>query len=306
MTQSQEVTPLVTATQIDALWDFGDPAETERRFLAHLPAAKMRAESDPAAAAMGVELLTQIARTRGLQRRFDEAHLTLDEAEAAAKSVDPHKWPRTRLRIDLERGRVLNSSKQVDAARPHFLAAFALGCDAEEDGLAVDAAHMVAIIEIGQASLDWNLKALELARGSTQPAAQKWVGSLTNNMGWSFHDLGEHAKALGCFEENAAWHAERGQTKQRVIARWSIARQLRALGRVEEALAAQVALAAEKSEPEGYTEEELGECLQALGRPAEAAPHFASAFALLGTDPWFVANEAPRLARLGELGGVQA
>jgi tetratricopeptide (TPR) repeat protein len=302
MTNQPKPRSSISSAGIDALWDFGQPAETEKRFRNLLPAVREGAVNDPSGGALLVELLTQIARTQGLQRRFDDAHITLDSAEAEAQKAGVHALPRPRLRLDLERGRALNSAQRQEEALPLFLAAWELGRTSGEEALAVDAAHMAAIVEKGQSSLEWNQKALELARVSTQEGAQKWVGSLTNNMGWSYHDLGEHERALACFEENAAWHSSRGQFKQLVIAKWSIARQLRALGRLDEALGAQEALAAEKSEPEGYTEEELAECLFALGRTTEATPHFQAAYNLLGTDPWFVANEAPRLARLGEMG----
>src|SRR5262249_52931333 len=51
----------------DALWNYDQPAETERAFREALARTE-------AAALLGyrLELLTQIARTQGLQRRFDE------------------------------------------------------------------------------------------------------------------------------------------------------------------------------------------------------------------------------------------
>jgi hypothetical protein len=81
----------------------------------------------------------------------------------------------------------------------------------------------------------------------------------------------------------------------------------RLLGRAEEALAVQRELHEElknAGEPDGYVFEELGECLLALGRGAEAKPYFARAFELLSKDPWFPPNESKRLERMKELGGV--
>ncbi len=91
------------------------------------------------------------------------------------------------------------------------------------------------------------------------------------------------------------------------VARWCIARCLRSLERVEEALAIQRELEqqiADIENPDGYVYEELGECLYALGRSDEARPYFRRAYELLSKDPWFVDGEAPRLARLATLGGV--
>lgn len=59
---------------------------------------------------------------------------------------------------------------------------------------------------------------------------------------------------------------------------------------------------ARKDKPaEGYTHEEIGECLLLLDRKPEAVPHFAIALAWLGKDPWLQANEPDRLARLQRL-----
>ena len=44
----------------------------------------------------------------------------------------------------------------VDAARPEFVAAFEAAHRAHLDYLAVDAAHMLGIVEPGDAGLDWN------------------------------------------------------------------------------------------------------------------------------------------------------
>ena len=57
------------------MWDYNDPAGTGKKFLELLPDAKASGDRSYLA-----QLLTQIARTRGLQMKFDEAHKTLDEA----------------------------------------------------------------------------------------------------------------------------------------------------------------------------------------------------------------------------------
>ena len=61
---------------------------------------------------------------------------------------------------------------------------------------------------------------------------------------------------------------------------------------------------ADTDNPDGYVYEELAECLYALGRLDEAKPYFRRAHELLSKDAWFVEGEAPRLARLAMLGGV--
>lgn len=287
----------------DPLWDYDDPAATERLFRGLLPTA--RAGADPGYTA---ELLTQIARAQGLQRAFAAAHRTLDEAER----LIPDGRPRPRIRGLLERGRVFNSAGAPGDARPLFQAAFALARDAGEDGLAVDAAHMLAIVAPPAEQMAWNLRALALAEQSAQPAARKWRASLYNNIGWTHHDAGRYADALAAFEQALA--ARQGQVPparpdEIGAARWAVARALRSLGRVAEALAAQRALAQEyrdRGRPAPDVDEEIAECLLAQGDPAAARPYFARAHAALAADPWVAENEAARLARLRELGRPDA
>ena len=57
----------------DTLWNYDDPAATERQFRQLLPDAEHSNDKSYLA-----QLLTQIARAQGLQRRFEDAHQTLD------------------------------------------------------------------------------------------------------------------------------------------------------------------------------------------------------------------------------------
>jgi hypothetical protein len=161
--------PLSQPDQIDALWDYNHPDESEAAFRRALEAQDERA--DPA---LRLELLTQIARAQGLQRHFDEAHATLDAVEAQLGG----STPRVRIRYLLERGRVYNSSRQPEHAEPYFTEAWELASTIGEDILAIDAAHMLAIIAPPEASLEWNQRALELAERSSASRALHWRGSL--------------------------------------------------------------------------------------------------------------------------------
>ncbi|MFN8487614.1 MAG: hypothetical protein U0350_08495 [Caldilineaceae bacterium] len=289
-------TPDMITAAIDQLWDYGQPAETEKRF------RDLLATLEPASSAYQ-ELLTQIARTQGLQRNFAEAHQTLDEV-ASHLTAQPL---RVHLRYLLERGRTLNSSGHPDAARPLFLDAWEAASVAGEDFYAVDAAHMLGIIEPPAEQLAWNEKALALAESSSDSRAQKWLGSLYNNIGWTYHDLQQDETALAIFQKALAWRTAQGQTNETRIAKWCVARILRALNRVTEALAMQQALQQEfaaSGDADGYVHEELGECLLLLQQPEQAQPHFATAYQRLSQDPWLQANEKPRLERLQTLGKV--
>ena len=276
----------------DALWDYGDPAASEAAFRARLPGARESGDADHLA-----QLLTQIARAEGLQLRFDDAARTLDEAEAL---LTP-ELRAAHVRLLLERGRLLNSSQRREQSKPLFLAAWEEAREIGADGLAVDAAHMLAIVEPGEASIEWNRTAIAFAERSSDPAARRWLGSLCNNLGWAYHDKGDHEAALGLFEQALAARDAEGDPEKTRIARWCVARALRSLGRTDEALAAQQELL--DGPPDGFVHEELAECLTELRRDAEAKPHFAAAYELLSADPWLSRDEPERLERLRRLGG---
>lgn len=274
----------------DSLWDYDHPAETERKFQTLLGPAR-----ESGSTSYTLQLLTQIARTYGLRGEFAEAHRILDEAEAGLNG----KTTVAQVRLLLERGRTFNSSGQVEKARPFFLRAWDLARAAGEDFYAVDAAHMLGIAAPAEEQLDWNRRALSMAEASTDPLARGWAGSLYNNLGWTEHSAGHYAQALEWFQKALAFREARGKPGPITIARWSVARCLRSLGRVEEALAIQQALAA--GEQDGYVFEEIGECLLALDRPAEAPPFFAQAYGLLSAGGELV-GEPERLERLKRLG----
>jgi tetratricopeptide (TPR) repeat protein len=283
-------------TDLDTLWDFQDPAQSEQRFR-----ARLKELAEPTG--LRVETQAQLARALGLQRRFDEGHAVLDDAEAALRS----DWRRARVRVWLERGRLLNSARQGDRGQADFQRAFDEAEQAVEENLAIDAAHMLGIILPGDDGVAWNERALGLTRAATEPRARAWLGSLLNNLGWTYHDQGDFARALPLFEDALAFRLEQGDPGPVRIARWCVARCLRSLGRQPEALERQRALQAELTaagETDGYVVEEIGENLLALGRSDEARPYFAEAHQRLSADPWLVEHEAARLERLRRLAGV--
>lgn len=280
---------------LDALWDFDRPEVTERTFR-DLLALASAADHE----AYQLELLTQIARAQGLQGRYDEALVALDQVEARL----PESAPRVRVRYLLERGRVLNSSGSPAEASPLFHEVWELATARGEDALAVDAAHMLGIVAPPPEQLAWNVRALDLAERSADPGAQRWRGSLLNNIGWTYHDAGRYEEALETFQQALAWHERVGRPRETEIARWSVGRTLRSLGRLQEALVVQRDLLAEldaRGESDGYAHEELAECLLALGHAHEARLHFAAAYAALSSDPWLVDHEQKRLERLDML-----
>jgi len=259
----------VVMLDLESIWNWDDLAQSEEKFRA-LP-------SD-------AEVQTQIARAQGLQRKFEEAHRTLDAVVTNS--------PRVEVRYLLERGRVFNSSGKPDQARPLFLAAWEKAQAAKLDFFAVDAAHMLGILD----GLEWHEKAVALAEKSSDPKAQSWIGSLLNNIGWTYYEKHDYPKALDAFQCDLRWFEEREQYERERVARYFIGKTYRAMGRYEEALALQ-----QKLSPDGFVNEEIAECLLALKRPEEAKSYFARAYELLSKDKWLVAEEPKRVGRLRDL-----
>lgn len=281
----------------DSFWDYDHPGATERKFRELLPAAL-----DARDLSYLSQLLTQIARTEGLQRKFEAAHTTLDRVQKALDKTDD----RTRVRYLLERGRVFNSSGKKDDARPLFLEAFDIALKSKDDFYAVDAAHMMAIVEPVEKQFLWNLKALDLAENSAEEKARKWKGSLYNNIGWTCFEQRQFEESLLMFEKALELQQQQGDPNKILIAKWCVAKTLRVMDHTEEALEIQRDLYEQyqaAGKRSGYVYEEIAECLTVMGEDQEAQGWFAAAYEELSRDPR-LADEQDRLNRLKELGKV--
>jgi tetratricopeptide (TPR) repeat protein len=274
---------------IDSYWEYSDPAVSEERFRAALGSA----QGD-----LRLELLTQIARTFSLRGRFDEAHEVLNNVEKQLAGAGARPF----VRYLLERGRMFNSSGEKEKALTFFIQAWEQAQLAHLEGLAVDAAHMIAIAYSGTPeAIDWNQRGLAVARSSQDSKARGLIPAMLNNSAWELHEMGRFAEALSSFEEAQAEWLARGMPEQIRIAKWSVARCLRSLGKYNEALAIQRALEVEHiaaGSTDGYVFEEIAENLAVLGEMDEARLYFAKAYDDLSKDDWFVKNEALRLANL--------
>jgi tetratricopeptide (TPR) repeat protein len=225
------------------LWDFDDPAGSEQRF---------RAAAEIAEGADRLVLLTQVARALGLQERYDEGHAVLDDL-----SVDDAE---VATRASLERGRLLRSADDAEAARPHFEAAAVTAQEAGLEALHVDALHMVALVAPAEDQQRRTEEALAVARASGDEAARDWDASLLNNLGMTHADAGDWPAALAVFQEALEARERIGDPARTRVARWMVGWALRNLGRTDEALAVQTALKAEleaAGEEDPYVDEEL-------------------------------------------------
>ncbi|RYC12592.1 hypothetical protein [Nocardioides zhouii] len=225
------------------VWDFDDPSGSEERF------RRLAADPDEPLATYAS---TQVARALGLQERYDEGHAVLDALSPADAG--------SRVRIALQRGRLLRSSGDPGSARPLFEDAASA---AREDGLEeleVDALHMVALVVEPAERLAAHHAALDRARAASDPAARDWDASLLNNIGMEHADAGDHAAALAAFEEALEARLRIGDPARTRVARWMVAWSLRHLGAVDAARERQLALKAELDaigETDPYVDEEL-------------------------------------------------
>lgn len=285
---------------IDSLWDYNDPAKTEKEFNKLLPGAKSSGDMD-----YYVQLLTQRARTFSLRQEYDAGHGILNEAEELLQKQD---FPEARVRYYLERGRTYNSAGDKEKAIDLFQQAFDLASENVFDFYSIDAAHMLAIASQPDEALMWSEKALKMIEQTEDERAKKWAGPLYNNTGWTYHDKGDYVKAIEYFQKCLEWHTERSTGQGERIAKWTVARCLRSLGKTDEALNKQTELLKEIDnnglEQDGYVYEEIAECNYELGRKDEAAPYFAKAYELLSNDGWLKQNESQRLERMKKLGNL--
>lgn len=287
-----------TLPNFDELWNYDNPSKTEKKFQELLNIHRTSGNEEYIA-----ELLTQIARSQGLQFKFELAHKTLDEADELLKP----EMIRAEIRSLLERGRLFNSNKQPEKSIAYFKEAMQKGIDAEEDFFAIDAVHMLGIASPQDEQLDWNLKALDMAEAAHHERARGWRGSLYNNIGYTYMMQEEYDKSIDTFEKLLAYCQEKEDFDFANIARWFIAKVHRLQGNIDQALKGQLELLEtheEKEDSPGFVFEELGECYLALGQEAERKKYFSLAHATFTSDPqfaWVGKQEPERLERIKKL-----
>ena len=205
----------ISQQRLDELWDFDDPALSEKRFRAAIGGL---VPSSVAAA----ELKTQLARALGLQGRFAEAVALLDSIP------DPEGV--VAARVLLERGRLRNSAGRATEAIPLFESALLIASAEEQPFLVIDAAHMLAIADPGRAA-HWTARALETVDETEDARTKRWAVSLRNNLGWNLFDAGDLMGALAEFELAADAARDFGTPAQQRQAQDAIDETVKALGR---------------------------------------------------------------------------
>jgi hypothetical protein len=130
----------------------------------------------------------------------------------------------------------------------------------------IDALHMLGIAAPSSERTAWNTKALAAADTATDPRARGWRASLLNNLGWSLLDQGNAPAALFTWQQALVAREASGDVARTRAAKWTVARGLRANGRLDEAERMQRQLAAElerAGETDPYVAEELAEIAKA-------------------------------------------
>jgi len=250
-----------TTIDVDALWNYGDPAASEARFREALVSAR----GDDA-----LILRTQIARTLGLRKRFEDAERELEAVQAQMAQAGPEVG----VRLALERGRWLRSSGRPAGSVAWFERAFEQADAARLERLAADALHMVALaVPTLDERMAWNRRTIDYARKASDPKARGWEAPALNNVGSDLREAGRLDESLAAFREALAAYERTGRADGIRFARWQVANVLRLLGRRDEALAQQLALerdAAAANAPDPYVYDELALLHAAVGQ-ADAA-----------------------------------
>jgi tetratricopeptide (TPR) repeat protein len=266
-----DLTP--ASVDLDALWDHARPELSEARFK---EAAQGAAPDDAAI------LQTQVARTWGLRRRFDQARAIL----APLQPRLPELSPRAQAHFHLEWGRTFVSATHAPAqltaedraaARKSYLEAHRIAQANRLDGVAVDALHMLPFVETDpEAALHWNRQALAAALASAQADARRWEASLRNNIGYALHGMKRYEEALEMFRSALPVLERSGNVRRLRIGHWMVAWTLRTLGRIDEALAIQLRLEQENEAdgtPDEHVFEELRQLYAAKGDADRAAAY---------------------------------
>jgi len=218
----------------DDLWNLGEPVVIETEFRKLLPQAESLKNKS-----IYLQILSQIALTQALQKRFDDAHKTLNNAEAL---LTP-EYELAHVRILLERGRVFQQAAKIPEARVCLEQSFELSTKHNFDFHTINAAHMIAIVaSTTTEKITWNQRALDLAAKTQDQRAQNWLGSLYNNLGQNYLEAKQFEKALAVFQKALECREKEDYAPNIRYAKWSVARALRSLGRLDEALTIQNAV----------------------------------------------------------------
>ncbi len=229
-------------------------------------------------------LLSLVARAKIELKKISEASECLKAAELGVEDLNgvPISF---RLLWLIERSRLSILERTPSQARISLSEAWSLAIPGGFTRAAIDVTQMMAQIEPEKLQLEWLKKGIEIAESSAEEGIRHVRDHLLLGLGWKSYEARRFAEALAIFDRVAA-HAKKNVEVERsfatfAAAEWAAGKTLRAHGRVEEALARQLALLTEydlRGTRSGDLYEEIAECLQSLKRPAEAEKYFDLAY----------------------------
>lgn len=283
---------------IDGYWGSNDLAECELKIRNALPI-----NPDGEWSEAQLSALTQLVRVLNLQGKTEAARDSLILARKLILSRMP-KDIKSEIRLMLEEGRHLCINMTPAKAPPFFGQAWSTACDHGLDYLAIEAAVMLAVSQPVKSQNEWLQRAIDLAEKTEDADSKLWLAQLYLMEGWHAYDFRRMDDALKYFNLALARPRQAGEMTDLIRIKWCVARCLRALGRVQEALDIQTELLNEitnANKVNGYVFLEMAECTLLLQRNEEAKSYFESAYKILSTNSWLIDNRNSELSRMQEL-----
>lgn len=227
------------------------------------------------------EAYAQIARTYGIEGKFEDGRPWLARAKAVASPDEPMGWSRylgVRGRFEWQ------DEKDNEKAKRTFIEMYEYCKQAELFSRELDAAHMVAIVGTPDEKVEWSLNAIAAAEKGGE---KNWLGPLWNNLGWTYEERGEYDKMLEALLNARKYHYEAGNEHTQLVADFGVARAYWRNADLTESRkclddARNRALQRHEADPEdtekgewvGWGHVYLGDLLVSEDKPAEALQHF--------------------------------
>jgi tetratricopeptide (TPR) repeat protein len=284
---------------VDGYWASHDLIKTEAAIRQALPS-----DLNGPWNSVALSAITQLVRVLNLQGKSSEAKEMLDLARKQVQYAEPQTRMRTEIRLLLEEGRHFCMAMMPAKAQGPFSRAWKMASDSGEVFLTIESAVMLSVSQPPKYQNEWLQRALDLAAKTDDEQAKLWLAQLHLMDGWHAFDFRRFEDALRAFQLALARPRGHGEMTDVILIKWCIARCLRALGRVAEALEMQRELYAKlNSVPEvnGYVFLEIAECLQLLQNTEEAKTFFELAYKELSLNGWYSDNKSMELGRMQEL-----
>lgn len=221
----------------EVIGQLGDPVLIEKKLIELLPQAKKLSNNTTY-----IQILSQIALFQAVQKKFEQAHQTLEQAQLACKADDYQG----QACILLEKGRIFQHAGELEKAEKYFYQSYQLSSLHHLDYYTINAAHMIAIVVKNvEEKIKWNELALSLALQTENKKAQGLLAPLHNNLGQNYFDVQDYEKSLFYYEQASQLFSHDNRYSDFMLARWTIARCIRALNKLDQALVLQQELLSE-------------------------------------------------------------